>query len=54
MNVSETPIYDQTLNEVIGNALEDGDEELFDTLERMDSDTQPGNPVLAAAHEMEA
>ena len=48
--MSNTPIYDEALNAAFEHALETGQDDVFDHLERMDEQTKPGNPVLRAAH----
>lgn len=50
--MSNTPIYDAAFEAACDHAIETGQDELLDSLERMDSDTRPGNPVLAAAHSL--
>lgn len=47
--MSNTPIYDEAFNAACDHAIETGQDELLDALEAMDSETRPGNPVLAAA-----
>lgn len=46
-----TPVYDQAFHAAIDHAIETGQEELLDVLERMNADTQPADtaPPLAPA-----
>lgn len=50
--MTETPIYDQAFSAALEHALETGQDDMFDVLETMDSETRPGNPVLAEAAQM--
>lgn len=47
--MTDTPIYDQTFDAACDHAIKTGQDDLLDTLEAMDGETRPGNPVLAAA-----
>lgn len=38
-----TPVYDQAFHAAIDHAIETGQDELLDVLERMNADTQPAD-----------
>lgn len=52
--MSETPIYGEAFEAACDSAMKTDQEDLLDTLERMDSDTKPISPVYRAALRLEA